>query len=126
MKSKGFTLVELIVAIAILGIITAMAIPGVRKLQQQNRTAKFKEYEKSLEYAAKLYVDQKGAKDKITYNDLKDADLIKDFDQNGITCADSTGTYVTVTKVERDYKDKYTYKAHITCKKGGTTQYVTP
>ena len=36
MNNKGFTLTELLVTIAIMGIITGLAFPSIRKLQEEN------------------------------------------------------------------------------------------
>ena len=38
---KGFTLVELLVVITIIGIITVLALPGVQKIQNRNRNKKY-------------------------------------------------------------------------------------
>ena len=40
-NEKGFTLVELIIVIAILGVILILALPQVQKIQSQNKTKKY-------------------------------------------------------------------------------------
>ncbi len=57
MKNKGFTLVELLVAIVILGIIYGMSWPVIRRLQEDNTYKKYENYGDILINAAKLYVD---------------------------------------------------------------------
>ena len=56
-NQKGFTLVELLVAIVILGIIMTMAWPSIRRLQEANTYQKYENYGEILISAAKLYVD---------------------------------------------------------------------
>ena len=56
-KSKGFTLIELIVAIAIMGIILLLAFPMMRGIQSSNQDKKFTAYKDSMESSAKLYTD---------------------------------------------------------------------
>jgi prepilin-type N-terminal cleavage/methylation domain-containing protein len=56
-NNKGFSLVELLVAIVILGIITGMSWPVIRRLQEDNTYRKYTNYGEILINAAKLYVD---------------------------------------------------------------------
>lgn len=45
-NSRGFTLVELIVVIAIMGVILILALPQVSKIQSANKTKKYGLYYK--------------------------------------------------------------------------------
>ena len=54
---KGFTLVELLVAISIMGLILVMAIPSIRNLQNSNRETKYEKYGDSILSGTKLYID---------------------------------------------------------------------
>lgn len=54
---KGFTMVELLVTIVILGVITGMSWPLVRRLQEQNAKSKYTTYGDGVVSAAKIYVD---------------------------------------------------------------------
>ena len=90
MNNKGFTLTELIVTIALLGVVMAMAFPAITRLQTENQKQVYETYEKVLLNGAKLYVDKYG-RDlwdgfvstptcvKITYEHLRYEDLIKEF-----------------------------------------------
>ena len=87
-NKKGFTLVELLVAIAIMGIITAIAIPMIRNIREGNENKQYQTYAESLKHAAKLYLDsyeedmfgrQETGCAIITYNQLKSRNLIKDI-----------------------------------------------
>ena len=61
-NSAGFTLIELIVVIAIMGIILILALPLVSKIQEANKDRKFQVYQSSIARGAKLYIDS-NAKD---------------------------------------------------------------
>ena len=120
MKSrKGFTLVELILVIAIMGIITTISIPLIRNIREGNEDKKYKIYGDSLKQAAKIYVnsyeeDLFGREESgcaiITYNQLKSKNLIKDFQEEETTCA-VEDTYVKIVKTD----GKYGYATSLVC-----------
>lgn len=119
-NQKAFTLVELIVAIAIMGILLIIALPQVKNIQSANKEKKYKAYEKAIESAAKLYIDSY-SKDEfgdnesgcitLKYSQLKAKNLIKDFSSKDITCSNDATTYVQVKKV----KDEYFYASALAC-----------
>lgn len=127
-NNQGFTLVELIVVITILGIILILALPQVQRIQSNNKTKKYETYGESIEAGAKLFIDSH-AKDlfgnnnsgcvTIKYSDLKTSNLIKDYQEDGITCSNDDETYVEVRKSN----DNYTYQTAITCRQGSKVVY---
>lgn len=58
MNRRGFTLVEVIVTIAIIGIISGIAYGSITSLQTRNKQKKYKAYEQVMKTGAQLYVDQ--------------------------------------------------------------------
>ena len=76
-KKKGFTLVELLATITIMGLITVMVTPSIVKLQNNNKTKQFEMYAKSLVEAAKVYVQKEGEDRKIPVN-ISDSNYIID------------------------------------------------
>lgn len=129
MKSKGFTLIELIVTIVIMSLILLLVMPAIIAVVNKNEEKKYDYYAKGLVEAAKIYVDKEGedinpigSKEwkgciDITYEDLLKADLIKPYDDPNVDC--SIGTKVRYTKEKS--KSKYTY--NMTCKENGKIVY---
>ena len=57
MNNKGFTLVELLVTMVLVGIISGIAFPAISKLRDQNKDEEYKAYEKIILNGAKIYMD---------------------------------------------------------------------
>ncbi len=115
MNRRGFTLVELLVAVAILGIITGMSIPLIRNIREKNEQKKYNTYGDSLISASKLYRDSYeddlfGHKNSgcalVSYSQLKEKNLIKDFPDNRISC-NSSDTLVRIVKLNQKYGYSY-------------------
>jgi len=116
---KGFTLIELIVAVVILGIVVILSFPAIRALRDRGETQKYTTYLDALEKSAKLYVDSYdedmfGRKSSgcayVTYGMLSDKGMFKDISVEGLSCA-TANTFVRVVK----FNDAYSYTAYIGC-----------
>ena len=55
MSKKGFTLIEMMITLLLIGIIIVIAVPAVRNLTYNNDTKKYEQMEKVVLEAAKLY-----------------------------------------------------------------------
>ena len=130
-KKMGFTLVELLVVIIILGIITGISIPIIRNIVQKNEQKEYKSYMDSLKYSSKLYVDayhedlfgrQISGCAYISYSQLVNKGLLKDIQLEDISC-NSDSTFVKVKKTG----DKYEYSYYLGCgkKESGKASEVT-
>ena len=128
MNKKGFTLIELVVAIAILGIIMIIAIPSINYIQNNNKDTKYIAYEKAINSAGKAYVDAYNEDlfgigntgcAIITYNDLKDRDLVEDIQVKNINC----GNEDTFVIVRKNKQGNYHYDTYLTCRSGSKIIY---
>ena len=59
MNKKGFTLVEVIVCMAIFAVLAALSYPTISNIVIKHRTQQYEEYEKLMVSAAKLYFEEK-------------------------------------------------------------------
>jgi prepilin-type N-terminal cleavage/methylation domain-containing protein/uncharacterized repeat protein (TIGR02543 family) len=127
-KRKGFTLVELVVAIAILGVITLFALPSIRSIQGNNKDSKYVAYEKSIISAGKLYVDSysedlfgphKTGCAIIKYSDLEERDYVSKIQLKNTDCG-SNDTYIMVRKSE---SGNFHYDPNVVCKENGKIVY---
>ena len=129
MKQKGFTMVELLAAIAILALLVVMAFPTMRALQGRNEKQKYEEYGKSMVSAAKLYTDSyaedlfpreyKNEFAIISSEDLEKKDLLKKIGYSDVSCI-SEDSVIVVAKYGADYQ----YCLSMKCKnKSGNVVY---
>ena len=126
LNSKGFTLVELLVAITILGIVLVIALPQVSNLRTENAKTKYKKYAESVVSSAKLYTDSyskdmfgnnsSGCYD-IPYSALSAKSLVKDIKIDNSTCDTYAADKKTSLTFVRVYKsnENYLYDISIKC-----------
>lgn len=129
-KNNGFTLIEMLIVVIVLGVILAIAIPSVTNLMNNQGKKTYDTQMDLIEGALDLYVLQnKGVFNShpsgtcfiIDYDiflekqDFKKADITCDEDEKG---TDEEGTII-ITKNDKDY----TYQYNFTCKDKNGTKY---
>lgn len=118
-KKKGFTLVELLVVIMIIGIVLGISIPAVVNLQKSQNARKFEYFTTIVGEAADLYVEQYGKSfDEaencfdIPYDLLVEEELIQESD---ITCLSSEDQQGIVQATRVPGTNHFTYQYFLTC-----------
>ena len=119
-KKKGFTVVELLTVIVIIGIMAAIAIPTVTGIIQKSRKQYYKTVEDNLKLAGIDYYS-KNSKNRpknrldsatVSLKDLSNGSYIKDVvDHKGNAC-DIEKSKVVITK---NANGKYDYQACLVC-----------
>ncbi len=84
-KEDGFTLVELLGVIVILGIILAIAIPAIGNIVSKAETTTTKQQEQLVLDAAQMYYLDGGTKDPVTSEELKKEKYLEQKAPDGIT-----------------------------------------
>ena len=119
--SKGFTLVELLGVIVVLGIVSGLAVVSINHLVKKGQDGVYQNYEATLKGSSDEYLIENpekmpsiGGNINISYLTLKNAGLISELkDPRGGNCNSS---YVIITR-GNDVSNKYnlTYKVCLIC-----------
>lgn len=123
-RKNGFTLVELLVVIMIIGIVLGISIPAVVNLQKSQNAKKFDYFTTVVKEATDLYVEQYGKSfDEtencfdIVYDSLVEENLIQESD---ITCLSSEGQQGIIQATRIPGTNNFTYEYFLTCKDQST------
>lgn len=123
-RKNGFTLVELLVVIMIIGIVLGISIPAVVNLQKSQNAKKIDYFTTVVKEATDLYVEQYGKSfDEtencfdIVYDSLVEENLIQESD---ITCLSSEGQQGIIQATRIPGTNNFTYEYFLTCKDQST------
>ncbi len=124
-NKKGFTLVELLIAVTILGIILSFSIVIITRLTTKNKETEYRIYGDSLLQASKIYNDEyeedtfahrEYGCTKVGYSALLEKKLISDLSLKGVKCGYTVSGKDSSGVVIRKVKDKYYYEVVLFCK----------
>jgi prepilin-type N-terminal cleavage/methylation domain-containing protein len=94
MKNKGFTLIELIMVIAILGILAAFAVPRFANLSDTAQESSLKQIRVEIESGLRMYGLEQLAEEQTrkypTGDALVMADVLDDYENNKLSYTDGT------------------------------------
>ena len=107
-NKKGFTLIEVIMVIAIIGLLSIILVPNVIDLIEENKIESCKEVRENIISATKIYVANNKYElgfscDTDTAKEIKLADLLLSGDLNGPVINPITDTEVKDVYVETTY-----------------------
>lgn len=92
-NKKGFTLVELLAVIVILGVLTAIAVPSVLEISKKIKTDMYDSKIKTIEVAAELWADDHKSDCLSQINTLQVGQLIPDY----LKADDNSGNFNSPT-----------------------------
>lgn len=137
MNKKGFTLVELLVVIVIIGLISYIGFPSLMALINNNKTTEFEYYGDLMVDAAKLYIRKEavdlqeaeafknGRKQEVKLSYLIEQEYMNKFvgSKKTITCDDDNTAAVQVSYTPSN--GTYTFKYKLVCKDKSTRKKYT-
>ncbi len=124
-NKKGFTLVELLIAVTILGIILSFSIVIITKLTTKNKETEYRIYIDTVLQASKIYNDEYSIDTfanreygctKVGYSTLLEKKLLSDVALKGVKCGYTVSGKDSSGVVIRKVKDKYYYEVVLFCK----------
>lgn len=115
MNKKGFSLVELLSVIVILGIVMTIGIVSYNLIINNTEMRSYKNYEDSMKSSAMMYIIDNGipSNNRVTLNQLLSSNRIEYFNDpnSDERCLDS---YVAITKNNNDASD-LSYRVCLIC-----------
>lgn len=123
--NKGFTLIEILAAVTIMGILAGVAVPAVMRYVDKSRKQSYEAMEKSLYDAAKNYVMNEEIDIPSTGYVLSASDLmnekylesLEDPVDKGNSCTGSVEIEPDTATTDANSLNSYTYKVSLKCAK---------
>ena len=122
MNKRGFTLVEMIVVIILIGIVIVVAIPNVVRILKNQEQDKYNAHMKLVDVKLTEYtiknkgeLDSYTSKFRIKYSRLISEKLLEE--NNGVKC----DSYIIMN---RKNNDSFSYEKYLKCTNGGDNVYV--
>ena len=125
-NNKGFTMVEVLATIVILGILSAIAIVGISSILNKAEKNHYETQQKNMIMAAQSYTQDNrnilpkeiGTSKIVTLKELQNRKYIGDvLDRSKLTCDNGTyedgGSYVEIFRYS---KDGYSYRPYLKCR----------
>ena len=122
MNNKGFTLVEILACLVVLGLIISLAVPSVIKFQKENEIKKYEATYENLKNNLELFnLD----KENIAWNNDEASFTVEDLKAVNNNLEIDEMCSVENLKIRRNMYNEnlynYTYKVCLKCGKGRTT-----
>lgn len=124
LNKKGFTLIEILAVVVLLGLLTSVAISGTMRYLEKTREKAYEALEQTLHSAAENYIIDRGVLVPttggltLTSAQLIETGFIKELDDPA--GADDNKQCTGTVKVTRSNNtgsklDEYTYEVHLQC-----------
>ncbi len=127
MDRRGFTMVELLATVAILGILSGLAITAVSSILNRAHEEYYNNQEKNLVLAAQAYYNANktklpkviGKKSEVTAKELRNANYLKEelTNYDGKACKTKESDKDSYVEVFKYGQQEYSYTAYLNCGK---------
>lgn len=122
LNNKGFTLIEILAVVVLLGILGGVAVTGVNRYLEKARTQAYEALEETLYSATQNYIIDRGVLVSTSWTTIQSSTLInngyiKELNDPGKNDGSQCTGYVKVKRANASGTalDTYTYEVHVQC-----------